>query len=88
MKVEWLNDELNKARVVVGWFRGRTAIVWRQPMSYGGDRWHFASTGRYIGAFRSGQLNKHRKRAVDAKNRPVEWEPVCALPPARVERQP
>lgn len=56
MRVEWLDEDMDRARVVVGWFRKRAAV-------------------------------DHRRRDHDAKSRPVEWEPVRALPAVKVERR-
>ena len=82
MKIEWLNDDCTEAYVTKGWFRKRRAHVYRDKDSY---RWTFVTSKRRVEQTFQGWISDRREKAMTTDR---EWQPVRALPPARlVERK-
>lgn len=89
MIVEWLADNLQKARII---YRGRAAIVHVYRFhNYGcSDRaeWQFDSTGRDLNFWPMFRLNSARVKELArrevARTTGREWVPVAKLPKVRM----
>lgn len=70
MKIEWLNDELTRAKIVRGWFRKRYAIV-----QYCNGCWRFEfdngelERGSSTSAYTDGRLSGARDRVRTKRHR-------------------
>lgn len=90
MKIEWLNDEMTEAIVTRGalWWK-KQAHVKQERDAIGPSVWRFVLTGEIIG----GELHRLLifdavgiKLRADRERQERNWQPVRALPPARVVR--
>jgi len=93
MKVEWLNDDMTHARVVIGWWRKHTAEVrrlseeeWQQQA--GSLWWRFVPSDRPVDFSIGRKLGARRSRILEVRRRAEDWQPVGALPRAEVRRCP
>lgn len=92
VKIEWLNDEMTHASIIVGWFRKRMATVERRTTYYDhGGYWVLLPTGRRLddqmwsGSARIETVrDREYARRAAAQLLPKEWTPLTKPPKARL----
>ena len=88
MKIEFLNEDCTRARITEGWFRKRSAIVYRINREYERGYWRFEKNNQEASTGWNGTSDTRNKLewARNRKTIPNPWEPVIPLPEARIVR--
>lgn len=80
MKIEWLTDECDEARLTRGWWRKQFATVkWGTDRNGNTYAWRYQPSGNHV----SNAVDRKLNAARIEHRRTRDWQPVRKLPAAR-----